>query len=165
MHQPRETHWLAAMRILAYIKSCSGKGWCIGNMNMYAFLDTLIQGMLVIEGTGSLLLTIALLLEEIWWLGGVRNKMLCSLKCWSWVQSYGSYGMRDVVVTKFTDGAWVHAVWTQALCIMIISLPSILPRTQCFMKEPNTLRSIVTLSEMFGPRRWLCSSSHHLRSN
>ena len=26
MHQPRETYWLAAMRILAYIKSCSGKG-------------------------------------------------------------------------------------------------------------------------------------------
>jgi len=25
MHQRRETHWLAAMRILAYIKSCPGK--------------------------------------------------------------------------------------------------------------------------------------------
>ena len=25
MHQPRETHWLAVMRILDYIKSCPGK--------------------------------------------------------------------------------------------------------------------------------------------
>jgi len=32
---------------------------------MYAFMDTLIQGMLVIEEIGSLLLAIALLLEEI----------------------------------------------------------------------------------------------------
>ena len=44
-------------------------------MDMYTFLDTLIQGMQVIEGIGSLLLVIALLLEEIWWLGGTRKKM------------------------------------------------------------------------------------------
>jgi len=25
MHQPRETHWLAAIRVLPYIKSCSKK--------------------------------------------------------------------------------------------------------------------------------------------
>ena len=35
------------------------KGWCIKNMDMYTFLDTLIQGMLVIEEIESLLLTIA----------------------------------------------------------------------------------------------------------
>jgi len=34
-------------------------------MNMYKFLDTLIQDMLVIEGIGSLLMAIAPLLEEI----------------------------------------------------------------------------------------------------
>jgi len=50
VHQPRETHWLAAMRVLTYIKSYLAKGWCIGNMDMYTFLDTLIQGILVIEG-------------------------------------------------------------------------------------------------------------------
>ena len=26
MHQPGETHWLAVMRVLVYIKSCLGKG-------------------------------------------------------------------------------------------------------------------------------------------
>jgi len=26
MHEPREAHWSAALRILAYIKSCPGKG-------------------------------------------------------------------------------------------------------------------------------------------
>jgi len=26
MHQPREAHWSAALKILAYIKGCSGKG-------------------------------------------------------------------------------------------------------------------------------------------
>ena len=26
MHQPRETYWLAAMRVLTYIKSCPGIG-------------------------------------------------------------------------------------------------------------------------------------------
>ena len=25
MHQPKVTHWLSAMRVLAYIKSCPGK--------------------------------------------------------------------------------------------------------------------------------------------
>ena len=26
MHQPRETHWLATIRVFTYIKSCPGKG-------------------------------------------------------------------------------------------------------------------------------------------
>jgi len=33
------------------------------------------------------------------------------------------------------------------------------------MRGPNTLRLTVTLLEMLGPRRWLCSSSHHLRNS
>ena len=65
MHQPRETHWLAAMRVLTYIKIVQEKDWCIGNINMYTFLDTLIQGMLVIKRIGSLLLATAHLLERI----------------------------------------------------------------------------------------------------
>ena len=66
IHQGRETHWLATIRVLVYIKIVQEKGWCIGNMDMYTFLNTLIQGLLVIEGIESLLLAIALLLEEIW---------------------------------------------------------------------------------------------------
>jgi len=41
------------------------KGWRTGNMGMYAFLDIQIQVMLVTEEIGNLLLSIALLLEEI----------------------------------------------------------------------------------------------------
>jgi len=65
------------MRVLTYIKSCPGKELVYMNMNLYTFLDTLIQSMLVIEGIGSLLLANAPLLEKIWWLERERNKMLC----------------------------------------------------------------------------------------
>jgi len=41
----------------------------------------------------------------------------------------------------------------QCLYIVIISLPSILSRIQCFMKGPNILRLTIMLSEMLGPRR------------
>ena len=43
MHQPREVHWLAAMRILTNIRVLQEKGWYTGNMGMHVFLDTLIQ--------------------------------------------------------------------------------------------------------------------------
>jgi len=52
MHQPREAHWSAALKILAYLKSCPGKGLVyshIRDMDMYTFSDTLIQVMLMIE--------------------------------------------------------------------------------------------------------------------
>ena len=65
-------------------------------MDMYASLDTLIQGILVIKGIGSLLLAIASLLEEICWLRGARNKILCLTQ-----------------VLKLTIGLWLirHARW------------------------------------------------------
>jgi len=75
MHQPKKAYWSAALRILTYIKSCSGKAWCTRNLKMHAFLDTLIQVMLVTEETRSLLLDIVPLLKKILRLG-VRNKML-----------------------------------------------------------------------------------------
>ena len=52
VHQLRETHWLAAIRVLTYIKSCPRN--CTGNIGMYAFLDTRIQDVLVNEEIGSL---------------------------------------------------------------------------------------------------------------
>jgi len=67
MHQPRETHWLAAIKILAYIKSYLRKEFVYKKYGyVYAFLDTLIQVMLVTEEIKSLLLGIAPLLEKIW---------------------------------------------------------------------------------------------------
>jgi len=73
--------------------------------------------------------------------------------------------MRDGVVKKIY---WLCLIFRQShpcLCIVIISLPSILPRILCFMKEPNTLRLTVILLEMLGRKRWLRSSSHRLQSS
>ena len=64
MHQLRETHWLAAMRVLIYIKSCPGKGLMYGKHEHVHIFGTLIQDMLTIEGIENLLLAIAPLLEE-----------------------------------------------------------------------------------------------------
>ena len=43
MRQPRETHWLVAMRVLAYIKSCPGK-WLVyrkhGDVHISEYSDS-----------------------------------------------------------------------------------------------------------------------------
>ena len=65
IHQPREANWSVALRILAYIKSCPRKIWYIRNVDMYTFLNTLIQVILMTEKIESLLLDIVPLLEEI----------------------------------------------------------------------------------------------------
>jgi len=52
MHQPREVHRTAALRILAYIKSSPGV-CCTRNMDMFVFLAILTQDMLVIREIGS----------------------------------------------------------------------------------------------------------------
>ena len=63
MHQPRETHWLAAMRILAYIKSSPRKGLVYrkyGHVYIFGYYDSGYA-----EEIENLLLAIALLLEKI----------------------------------------------------------------------------------------------------
>jgi len=43
MHQPREAHWLATLRILAYIKSCPGKGLVYrkhGHVRIFRYSDS-----------------------------------------------------------------------------------------------------------------------------
>ena len=77
MHQSRETHWLAAIRVLTYIKSCLEKKLVYRKYGMYTFLNIRILVMLVTEKIGSLLLGIAPLLEKIWRLGGAKSRMLC----------------------------------------------------------------------------------------
>jgi len=65
MHQPRETHWLAAIRVLAYIKSCSGKGLVYrkhGHVRISGYSNS---GYDSDRGIRSLLLAVALLLEKI----------------------------------------------------------------------------------------------------
>jgi len=53
MHHPRKAHWLATMRILAYIKSCPRKGLVYrkhGHVHISGYSDS---GMQVIEGIES----------------------------------------------------------------------------------------------------------------
>ena len=66
MHQLKEVHWTATVRILAYIKSSPEKVCCTRNINMFVFFAILTQDMLVIREIGSPLLVIAHSLEEIW---------------------------------------------------------------------------------------------------
>ena len=43
MHQPKEMHWLAAIRVLAYIKSCPGKGLVYRkyeHVRIFGYLDS-----------------------------------------------------------------------------------------------------------------------------
>ena len=49
MHQRIKVHWSAALRILAYIKSCSGKDLLYIKREHVCILDILIQVMLVTE--------------------------------------------------------------------------------------------------------------------
>jgi len=81
MHEGREAHWSAALRILAYIKSCPGKGLCIRCMDMYTSLDTLIQDMLVTEVIGRLLLVIVHFLRKFCELEEQEVRYSISLKC------------------------------------------------------------------------------------
>ena len=66
MHQPREVHWTATLRILVYIKSSPGKDLLYKKHEHVRILAILTQDMLVIREIGSPLLTIAHSLEEIW---------------------------------------------------------------------------------------------------
>ena len=65
MHQLRETHWLVATMIRAYIKSCPGKGLVYKKYGHVSILGDFDSGYAGDLG-GSLLLAILLLLEEIW---------------------------------------------------------------------------------------------------
>jgi len=66
MHQPKEIHGTAGLRILAYIKSSPEKICCKRNMNMFVFLVILTQDMLMRKKIRSPLLAIAHSLEKIW---------------------------------------------------------------------------------------------------
>ena len=65
IHQPREVHWTASLRILAYVKNSPEKFCYTRNMNMYALLGTQILVMLVTRRIEKLQLHIAPLLKEI----------------------------------------------------------------------------------------------------
>jgi len=66
MHQPREVHWTAALRILTYIKSSPEKKLLCKKHGYVRILAILTQDMLVIREIESSLLVIAHLLEKIW---------------------------------------------------------------------------------------------------
>ena len=65
MHQPRETYWLTAMRILVYIKSCLGKGLVYkkhGHVRISGYYDSGYAGD---QEDRKSTTAIALLLEKI----------------------------------------------------------------------------------------------------
>jgi len=69
MHQPKETHWLAAIKVLAYIKSCLEKGLVYkkyGHVRISGYLDSGYACESVTEEIESLILDIAPLLKKIW---------------------------------------------------------------------------------------------------
>jgi len=154
MHQPRETHWLAAMRVLPYIKSCPRKKKH-GHVCISGYSDSGYAG-----GRGDRKSTI----------GG-------NLVTWrSKKQDIVSYLSAKAEYRVMAHTA-CEMVWSQNLLMELdFRQPGRMPMhydnqsaiyiaQNCFMQGPNTLRSIVTLSEMLGPRRWLYSSSHHFRSS
>jgi len=64
MHQARENHWLAEIRVLAYINSCPRKGLVYrnhGHVRIFGYSDSGYAGD---RGDESLLLGITPLLEE-----------------------------------------------------------------------------------------------------
>ena len=47
MHKPREAHWLAVPRILAYIKSCLRESWVYkkyGHVHIFGYSDSEYAG-------------------------------------------------------------------------------------------------------------------------
>ena len=62
MHQPREVHWITALRILAYVKTSPGKGLLYKKNERICFLGILILVMLVVNVIENL--DITPLLEE-----------------------------------------------------------------------------------------------------
>ena len=65
MHEPKEAYYHLPKEFWLISRVVQGKAWCIRSMDMYTYLDTLIQDMLVTEEIESLLLGIILLLEKI----------------------------------------------------------------------------------------------------
>ena len=51
MHQSREVHWIAILKILTYVKSSPEKGLLYKMHDQYVFLGTLIHVMLMAEET------------------------------------------------------------------------------------------------------------------
>jgi len=69
--------------------------------------------------------------------------------------------MRDGLIKESTGGAWFLQFGPMHIhCDMLSTLLRIL-----FHEAPITLRLTVISSETLGPRRWLLSSSHFLRSS
>jgi len=65
MHEPREAHWSARLRIWLISKVVQEKARCIRSMDIYISVSTLIHDMLVTEEIRSPLLGIVTLWEEI----------------------------------------------------------------------------------------------------
>jgi len=75
-HQLKKAHWSAALRNLAYLKSCPGKGLVYrkhGHVHIFEYSDSSY-----VDDRGDRKSTIGhcIFVGGILWLGGVRSKML-----------------------------------------------------------------------------------------
>ena len=76
MHKPRDIHWNATLRILTYLKGSLGKRLLYKNYEHLRIEDFSDPNYARDKDIESLFMVIALILEIIWLLRGVRSRVL-----------------------------------------------------------------------------------------
>ena len=85
IHQPKEVHWIAALRILAYAKSSPGKDLLYKKYDHVRIFGYSVMAMLVRRKIENLPLDIAPLLKKILWLEWAKTRCGISIQCRGWI--------------------------------------------------------------------------------